>query len=203
MTNISPKAERLLDDMSRSLEGRDVDTHRVPKVPEPHLETIEFEHWESLAYDLALGIASDKDLAAGYGISELQLSHLKANPNFAKMLDAKQKEVENLGDNADFTVKMRMIANRATPKLLQRLMNPATEDKDFIKLYETTTRLAKLEPPKETASDNEAAPGSGISINLYGMPGLEHLSQEPTKVVSETKEPIEDADVVSEDLKWL
>lgn len=205
MREISYGAESVIDDIVRDMSS--VDTYNVTKTPDIHVKTIDFENWEALAYDLALGVASEEELASGYGVELSELVATLSNSNFIKMRAVKEKEVANLGDGADFTVKMRLIANRATPKLLRRLMSNGTEDKDFIKLFETATRLAQLEPKKEEADDERGIVGSGININLYGMPGLEHIGTvhtEPHDVTPTVKTiVIEDADLVGEELTWL
>lgn len=207
MRDISHSAESAIDDMVRGMSS--VDTYQVTDTPDVHIKLVEFENWEALAYDLALGVADENELAAGYGVEIAALHSTMSNPNFSKMLESKKKEVASLGDGADFTVKMRLITNKAAPKLLRRLLSNGTEDKDFAKLFEIATRLAQLEPAKgENADDDRGIVGSGININLYGMPGLGHLAGEAgAKVVSEPAkvEDIEDADLIedSEDLTWL
>lgn len=208
MDYISHSAESAIDDMARDMSS--VDTHSIVRTEEPHIRLIAFENWEALAYDLALGVASDQELANGYGVELEALYSTLQNPNFKKMLEVKKKEVDGLGNGADFTVKMRLIANKAAPKLLKRLLSGGTEDKDFVKLFETATRLGQLEPSKDEEVDDRGLVGAGITINLHGMPGLDHLtvgSAEPK--VAKEKEDIEYAEVVqdqpddSEDLLWL
>ncbi len=208
MDYISHSAESAIDDMARGMSS--IDTHSVSKIENPHIHLIEFENWEALAYDLALGVANDQELAKGYRVELHALHSTIDNPNFKKMLETKKKEVASLGDGADFTIKMRLITNKAAPKLLNRLLNNATEDKDFAKLFEIATRLAQLEPAKDAEPDDRGIVGAGITINLHGMPGLEHLttvsSDSPPKNIVED---IEDVEVVSknidisEDLLWL
>lgn len=208
MDYISHSAESAIDDMARGMSS--IDTHHVAKTETPHIHLIEFENWEALAYDLALGVANDEELAKGYRVDIHALHSTIENPNFKKMLATKKKEVDSLGDGADFTIKMRLITNKAAPKLLNRLLSNGTEDKDFAKLFEIATRLAQLEPSKDAEPDDRGIVGAGITINLHGMPGLEHLTtvsdeQKPTAV----KPDIEDAELVastdgiSEDLLWL
>lgn len=208
MDYISHSAESAIDDMARGMSS--IDTHSVVKTEEVHIHLIEFENWEALAYDLALGVASDQELANGYGVELESLYSTLQNINFKKMLDVKKKEVDGLGNGADFTVKMRLIANKAAPKLLRRLLSNGTEDKDFVKLFETATRLGQLEPSKDEEPDDRGIVGAGITINLHGMPGLEHL----TTVSADTKptpkqEVIEEAQLVDnipddgEELLWL
>ena len=206
MRSISYGAESVIDDMARDMSS--VDTYSVTKTEDIHTKLIDFENWEALAYDLALGVASEEELAVGYGVDIFALENTIANDNFAKMLKSKVREVESLGDGADFTIKMRLIANKAAPKLLRRLLSNATEDKDFVKLFETATRLAQLEPSKEAEENPSVVVGTGISINLYGMPGLEHLSVNNSveHEVKPTKLDIEDAEVTADaedGLAWL
>lgn len=206
MDYISHSAESAIDDMARGMSS--IDTHSVSRTENPHIHLIEFENWEALAYDLALGVANDQELAKGYGVEIHALYSTIENPNFKKMLATKKKEVENLGDGADFTIKMRLITNKAAPKLLNRLLSNNTEDKDFAKLFEIATRLAQLEPTKDAEPDDRGIVGAGITINLHGMPGLEHLSVVSDGPIPHTTKPeIEDAELVSndisEDLVWL
>lgn len=208
MDYISHSAESAIDDMARGMSS--IETHSVTALENPHIHLIDFENWEALAYDLALGVANDQELAKGYGVEIHALHSTIENTNFKKMLATKKKEVDGLGDGADFTIKMRLITNKAAPKLLSRLLSNGTEDKDFAKLFEIATRLAQLEPSKDAEPDAQGIIGAGITINLHGMPGLEHLN-----TVSDTPKPsivtpdIEDAEVVShnnaisEDLLWL
>lgn len=210
MRDISYSAESAIDDMVRDMSS--VDTHDVGKTADIHIKLIEFENWEALAYDLALGVADEKELAAGYGVELHALHSTMTNKNFQKMLETKKREVEGLGDGADFTVKMRLITNKAAPRLLRRLMSNSTEDKDFAKMFEIATRLAQLEPSKdEDAGDERGILGTGISINLYGMPGLEHIgtvknTDVPVNTAEKYRDPIEDAEVLDDDsgdLPWL
>lgn len=206
MDYISHSAESAIDDMARGMSS--IDTHSVSRTENPHIHLIEFENWEALAYDLALGVANDQELAKGYGVEIHALHSTIENPNFKKMLATKKKEVENLGDGADFTIKMRLITNKAAPRLLNRLLNNNTEDKDFAKLFEIATRLAQLEPTKDAEPDDRGIVGAGITINLHGMPGLEHLTTVSDAHKTPTIKPeIEDAELVSsntgEDLLWL
>lgn len=208
MDYISHSAERAIDDMARGMSS--VDTHSVTKTDDVHIKLIEFENWEALAYDLALGVASDQALANGYGVELEALYSTLQNENFKKVLEVKKKEVDGLGNGADFTVKMRLIANKAAPKLLRRLLSNGTDDKDFVRLFETATRLGQLEPSKDEEPDDRGIVGAGITINLHGMPGLEHLTNQEREVpVSRSDPTIEDAEVVqsSDDtsggLEWL
>lgn len=208
MDYISHSAESAIDDMARGMSS--IDTHNVARTEDLHIQLIEFENWEALAYDLALGVASDQELANGYGVEIEALYSTIQNVNFKKMLDVKKKEVDGLGNGADFTVKMRLIANKAAPTLLKRLLSGATEDKDFVKLFETATRLGQLEPSKDEEPDDRGLVGAGITINLHGMPGLEHLTTVSSDLKPNKKpDTIEDAEVVdatddvSGDLLWL
>ena len=208
MRDISHSAESAIDDMVRDMSS--VDTHEVAKTADVHIKLIEFENWEALAYDLALGVADERELATGYGVELHALHSTMTNTNFIKMLDTKKREVAGLGDGADFTVKMRLITNKAAPRLLRRLLSNGTEDKDFAKLFEIATRLAQLEPSKEEdAGDERGILGTGLSINLYGMPGLDHIGKvkdanTAERATEKSLDPIEDAEELGdEELTWL
>lgn len=153
------------------------------------LDPIGFELWEALAYDLALDNANPQIIANGYNITLTQLDELRANPYFDKMLRNKQEEVKQLGSDAAFAVKMRMVANRATPQFLQRLTSSATNNKDFHALFKTAVELAQLVPQ----ADNDDVPpqaviGASVTFNIQGVPGLDHLSTS----VSTTAPPAQD-----------
>lgn len=90
------------------------------------------------------------------------------------MLQAKQEEVQQLGSDAAFAVKMRMVANRATPQLLLRLTAADTSNRDFLAMFKTVTELGRLSAPQETA--NQPVAGASVVFNIQGVPGLEHLS---------------------------
>lgn len=136
-----------------------------------------FELWEALAYDLALDHTDRDTVATAYGLTSAQLDHLHTNPYFEKMLQAKRDEVKQLGSDAAFTVKMRMVANRATPQFLKRLTDSSTNSKDFHALFKTAVELAQLVPlPK---ADTPVAVGASVTFNIQGVPGLEHLVPKP------------------------
>ena len=86
--------------------------HKVDYLAVPDVEPVPFELWETLAYDIALNNAPIDHIARAYNLSFVQLSVLKDNPTFKRMLAIKEQEVAQLGSNADFAVKMRMIANK-------------------------------------------------------------------------------------------
>lgn len=170
-------------------------------LPEPvhttQLDTqaIGFELWEALAYDLALNHADEPTILGEYNITGRQLAHLKENKYFDKMLQAKKDEIAQLGSqSADvaFTVKMRMLANRATPEFLKRLTSPATANKDFLNMFKLTVDLAQLAPREEGDVSPTPVIGASVVFNIGGVPGLEHLNVKTT--VSEPSKIIDDAE---------
>lgn len=152
--------------------------HKVDYLAVPDVEPVPFELWETLAYDIALNNAPIDHIARAYNLSFMQISVLKDNPTFKRMLAIKEQEVAQLGSNADFAVKMRMIANKGAKKLLERIMCNGTSDKDFATLYKQVVQLAQLEPTS-SGGDGDDQPtgvlGGGVTFNLYSIPGLEHL----------------------------
>lgn len=158
-----------------------------PNPPVPTLQTpvtkisagkptspVEFALWESLAYDLALDTTDQETIARAYKITPAQLNHLHTNPYFVKMVKAKKEEVQRMGDEAAFKVKMKMLANKATTQFLHRLTSHETSTRDFHALFRTAVELAEL-IPKEQATPL-AAQGASITFNIQGVPGLGHLS---------------------------
>ena len=149
---------------------------------------IGFELWEALAYDLALAHADPATIADEYRLTTAQLAHLQENEYFAKMLKAKREEVAQLGSQAAevaFTVKMRMLANRATPEFLKRLTHPATSTKDFHNLFKLAVELAQLGPTKQDETNATPVIGASVVFNISGVPGLSHLQAQPTATTSE------------------
>ena len=143
----------------------------------PKSNAVEFELWETLAYDLALANTDQQTIANAYDLTIDQLEQLQTNPYFAKILQAKKDEVKQLGSDATFTVKMRMVANRATPQLLRRLTDPNTANRDFLAMFKTVTELGQLIPqPSQDDSPQPTLIGASITFNISGVPGLEHLS---------------------------
>lgn len=164
--------------------------HKIDYLPVPDAAPVPFELWEALAYDIALSSAPIEQIAASYNITFPQISMLKENQTFKRMLAVKEQEVAQLGSNADFTVKMRMIANKGAKKLLERIMRNDTSDKDFATLYKQVVQLAQLEP-NTSNGDGDDTPtgvlGSGVTFNLYSIPGLDHLQNPnlpPTQTVT-------------------
>lgn len=144
---------------------------------------IGFELWEALAYDLALAHADPATIADEYRFTTDQLAHLQENEYFAKMLKAKREEVAQLGSQAAevaFTVKMRMLANRATPEFLKRLTHPATSTKDFHNLFKLAVGLAQLNPTEQDETNTTPVIGASVVFNISGVPGLSHLQAQPT-----------------------
>lgn len=155
------------------------DTYEVSTNTTP----IGFELWEALAYDLALAHADPTTIAREYRLTTAQLAHLQENEYFAKMLKAKREEVAQLGSQAAevaFTVKMRMLANRATPEFLKRLTHPATSTKDFHNLFKLAVELAQLDPTEQDETNATPVIGASVVFNINGVPGLSHLQAQPT-----------------------
>ena len=143
----------------------------------PTTNPVQFELWETLAYDLALANTDPQTIANAYEITTDQLEQLQTNPYFAKILQAKKDEVKQLGSDATFAVKMRMVANRATPQLLRRLTDPSTANRDFLAMFKTVTELGQLIPqPSQDDSQQPTLIGASVTFNISGVPGLEHLS---------------------------
>lgn len=152
----------------------------------PTTNPVQFELWETLAYDLALANTDPQTIANAYEITTDQLEQLQTNPYFAKILQAKKDEVKQLGSDATFAVKMRMVANRATPQLLRRLTDPSTANRDFLAMFKTVTELGQLIPqPSQDDSPQPTLIGASVTFNISGVPGLEHLStaNQPTQAV--------------------
>lgn len=143
----------------------------------PTTNPVQFELWETLAYDLALANTDPQTIVNAYEITTDQLEQLQTNPYFAKILQAKKDEVKQLGSDATFAVKMRMVANRATPQLLRRLTDPSTANRDFLAMFKTVTELGQLIPqPSQDDSSQPTLIGASVTFNISGVPGLEHLS---------------------------
>ena len=143
----------------------------------PTTNPVQFELWETLSYDLALANTDPQTIANAYEITTDQLEQLQTNPYFAKILQAKKDEVKQLGSDATFAVKMRMVANRATPQLLRRLTDPSTANRDFLAMFKTVTELGQLIPqPSQDDSQQPTLIGASVTFNISGVPGLEHLS---------------------------
>ncbi len=133
--------------------------------------------WETLAYDLALSNTDPQTIANAYDLTIDQLEQLQTSPYFAKILQAKKDEVKQLGSDATFAVKMRMVANRATPQLLRRLTDPNTANRDFLAMFKTVTELGQLIPqPNQDDNPQPTLIGASVTFNISGVPGLEHLS---------------------------
>lgn len=162
------------DDQQPQSDTYEVSTNTTP---------IGFELWEALAYDLALAHADPTTIADEYRLTTAQLAHLQENEYFAKMLKAKREEVAQLGSQAAevaFTVKMRMLANRATPEFLKRLTHPATSTKDFHNLFKLAVELAQLDPTEQDETNATPVIGASVVFNINGVPGLSHLQAQPT-----------------------
>ena len=143
----------------------------------PKNDAVAFELWETLAYDLALANTDPQTIANAYDLTIDQLEQLQTNQYFAKIIQAKKDEVKQLGSDATFAVKMRMVANRATPQLLRRLTDPSTANRDFLAMFKTVTELGQLIPqPSQDDSSQPTLIGASVTFNISGVPGLEHLS---------------------------
>lgn len=179
-------------------------------LPSNETSPIGFELWEALAYDLALAHADPVTITNEYNITIAQLEHLQNNEYFSKMLKSKQEEVAQLGSQASevaFTVKMRMLANRATPEFLKRLTHPATSTKDFHNLYKLAVELAQLNPTDRDEADTTPVIGASVVFNISGVPGLSHLqATQATEITMDaeyteilpTKEKDDDGDELRE-----
>lgn len=157
--------------------AHELNTPHTEPIPPPNVPPVPFELWETLAYDLALANADHQTIADAYDITIEQLDYLQKNAYFTKILQAKKDEVKQLGSDATFAVKMRMVANRATPQLLRRLIDPNTNNRDFLAMYKTVTELGQLIPqPVQENTPQPTLIGASVTFNIGGVPGLEHLS---------------------------
>ena len=152
-----------------------------PSVPDDAPPPVEFTLWEVLASDLAIGMTPTPAILKAYDISKEQLDLLQANPFFQKLLQAKQDEIAESSRNpseAAFVQKMRFIADKATPRLLARLTDNETTNKDFATLLQMVVRLARREPPppRDDAPLAPALTGPTVTFNIVGVPGLDHLA---------------------------
>lgn len=152
-----------------------------PVVPDDAPPPVEFTLWEVLASDLAIGMTPTPAILKAYDISREQLDLLQANPFFQKLLQAKQDEIAESSRNpseAAFVQKMRFIADKATPRLLARLTDNETTNKDFATLLQMVVRLARREPPppRDDAPLAPALTGPTVTFNIVGVPGLDHLA---------------------------
>lgn len=140
-----------------------------------------FHLWEAIAYDIALDASPPSAIAHAYGITEADLIILQENQYFAKLLASKRQEIDDVGDNAETTLRFRMATNMAMGEFIRRLTSKNTADKDFHQLFRTGLEMAKLipQPTKEPPPSATIQAGSGITFNLIGVPGLEHLSANP------------------------
>lgn len=140
----------------------------------PQVGDIPFHMWDSLAYDLALGVLPVEQVCEGYGYPVASVELLKQNEYFSKLLDEKVEEVSAMGGNATFTTKFRIIANMGTKEFIRRLHSEDTSSREFHALYRLAVELAELVPQPNQQQQQVA--GAGVTINLHGIPGLEHIA---------------------------
>jgi len=153
-----------------------VEPSALPTSSEPTATNVPFELWEALAYDLALSDLDPQHIAQAYELTLEQLQAIQTNPYFKKIQQAKQDEVKQLGTDATFAVKMRMVANKSVPHLFQRLTALDTSNRDFLAMFKIVTELAQLTPQPNLTDNNTAVVGTNITLNISGVPGLEHLT---------------------------
>ena len=153
----------------------------TPNLPESASQPqVEFTLWEVLATDLALNQAPPEAITVQYGITREQLAELRANPFFQKLYQSKVEEIEQTSRNpsdAAFVQKMRFIADKAAPFLLNRLTDSETSNRDFATLLQMVVKLARREPPPPTNDQTATiAVGPSVTFNITGVPGLDHLA---------------------------
>lgn len=186
-TLLADDLDTLQHTLPSDTEPKDTDTQTTNLPADTSYSPIGFELWEALAYDLALDHTDKQTIADAYRLTLPQLEHLQSNPYFAKMLQVKQDEIKQIGSDAAFVVKMRMVANRATPQFLKRLTDNSTSTKDFHALFKTAVELAQLMPqPDEETNVPQAVIGASVTFNIQGVPGLEHLSTSTTTPTTPT-----------------
>lgn len=189
MSDVLNQTQQILkriSSISNTIKPVSVERSSLPSIQDnlPDVEGSTFlptDLWEPLAYDLALDNVPPTQIAQAYSLSLDQLERLQSSPYFSKMLGAKKEEVSSLGADAAFIVKMRMMATRASPQFMCRLVDPATNNKDFHALFKTAVELANL-APKEDISDKQTIVGASVTFNIQGVPGLGHLSSRSTDI---------------------
>lgn len=176
-SHIADDLDGLQETLPADTEPKDTDTQTTNLPADTSYSPIGFELWEALAYDLALDHTDKQTIAEAYRLTVPQLDHLQANPYFNKMFQAKKDEIKQIGSDAAFVVKMRMVANRATPQFLKRLTDNSTSTKDFHALFKTAVELAQLMPQlDEETNVPQAVIGASVTFNIQGVPGLGHLT---------------------------
>lgn len=157
----------------------------------PQAGTIPFHLWESLAYDMALGHPPSEELATAYSSTLDDLHLLIESPYFNKLLQAKKEEVEEVGPRASTVTKFRVITSMGMREYMRRVTSPATSDKDFHALFKLALEMGELAPPSAPKAGVQIDVGDGVegmTFNIYGIPGLNHLSNTP---VETTPDPID------------
>lgn len=156
-----------------------------------------FSLWEALCYDIALGVRDTASLLADYGLDEAAYAALVTNPHFKKMLAAKREEVAGLGTDAATVAQYRIVAATAAPELQRRLLDPATNNRDFVSLLSKVIEMARLAPQKD---EKAVSGGAGLTVvfNSVGVPGLEHLNTTPAPPAPEAIEAVSDAVVIDD-----
>ena len=161
----------------------------------PQVGTVPFHLWESLAYDLALGHPPSEELATAYSSTLPELMSLIESPYFIKLLNAKKEEVQEVGPRASTVTKFRVITSMGMREYMRRVTSPDTSDKDFHSLFKLALEMAELTPPpqaREAGVEIKVGAGDGMTFNVYGIPGLDHLAGNavdvtPTTVVDEAE----------------
>lgn len=148
----------------------------------PQVGTVPFHLWESLAYDLALGHPPSEELATAYSSTLADLQLLIESPYFDKLLNAKKEEVEEVGPRASTVTKFRVITSMGMREYMRRVTSPDTSDKDFHALFKLALEMGELTPPPAPKAGVQIDVGDGVegmTFNIYGIPGLNHLSNTP------------------------
>ena len=150
--------------------------------PVPYAPYLSPAQWGSLAYDILLdnGSTGPSDILTCYGITQAQLDELLQNPHFIATMDEVRTELSKLGDNAKFIARARALTENMLPVIFKRGMDPRTETKEVLSIFKTIASLSMLDPTTNgTKSKSDDAPdlgrGGSFTMNLYGIPGLEHL----------------------------
>lgn len=152
-------------------------------------DTVVYELWEALAYDIALGITPIDEICKGYNITTDAFAKLQQNPYFSKILATKRKEVQEVGDQASTITQFRMIATSSLREFNRRLKSVHTSDKDFHALFRTALEIGRLIPTKAEGVQIDVGQGSGATINVFGIPGLEHLASNAYTPIEPTPLP--------------
>ncbi|ETD72821.1 hypothetical protein V757_01925 [Pelistega indica] len=145
-------------------------------VPGPVIWMVPPDKYPELAWDMAIAGEMDEEamaqFAARHDLAVEQVHHLLTKEGFTRALTEAKAFIATHGHDKGFKVRARYYAERLADEMYQIARKSSTDPALRLKVFESLTRLAGMEPSSEK-KEAVVSSGHGVTINIgAGIRGI-------------------------------